>query len=137
MCRRTDVLDEGNTIMLRTTLRLLTAALLSLMLSVTLVAPAQAHGRHKHFPDRIELPVGFLPEGITIGRAPVAYLGSRRRRHLCSRPETGRGRVISEGPGSPSVGLKVDRRGLLYVAGGPAGTARVVNVRTGASQPYT
>ncbi len=62
---------------LRTTLRLLTAALLSLMLSVTLVAPVQAHGRHKHFPDRIELPVGFLPEGITIGRAPVAYLGSR------------------------------------------------------------
>ena len=123
---------------LRTTLRLLTAALLSLMLSVTLVAPVQAHGRHKHYPDRIELPIGFLPEGITIGRAPVAYLGSRADGDIYAADlKTGRGRVISEGPGSPSVGLKVDRRGLLYVAGGPAGTARVVNVRTGASRSYT
>jgi sugar lactone lactonase YvrE len=123
---------------LRTTLRLLTAALFSLMLSVTLVAPVQAHGPHKHFPDRIKLPVGFLPEGITIGRAPVAYLGSRADGDIYAADlETGKGRVISEGPGSPSVGLKVDRRGLLYVAGGPAGTARVVNVRTGASKPYT
>ena len=29
------------------------------------------------------------------------------------------------------MGLKVDRRGLLYVAGGTAGTGRVISVRTG------
>lgn len=45
--------------------------------------------------------------------------------------KTGRGRVISGGPGTPSVGLKSDQRGLRYVAGGSSGTARVVNVRTG------
>lgn len=44
---------------------------------------------------------------------------------------TGRGKVISQGPGTPSVGLKSDQRGLLYVAGGPSGTARVVKIRTG------
>ena len=47
------------------------------MLSVALVAPAEARPRHDRYPDRIELPVGFQPEGITIGKAPIAYLGSR------------------------------------------------------------
>ncbi|MCY7343740.1 MAG: superoxide dismutase, partial [Pseudonocardia sp.] len=43
---------------------------------------------------------------------------------------TGRGKVISEGPGTPSVGVEVDR-GRLFVAGGPTGDARVVDIRTG------
>ncbi|HYI54062.1 MAG TPA: superoxide dismutase, partial [Microlunatus sp.] len=38
---------------------------------------------------------------------------------------------MSQGPGTASVGLKTDNQGLLYVAGGPAGTARVVDVRKG------
>ena len=122
---------------LRGKLRLLTVALLSALLAVTLVTPAQALGRHHRFPDRIELPDGFLPEGITIGRAPIAFLGSRANGDIYAASlKTGKGRVISEGPGTPSVGLKVDRRGLLYVAGGPSGTARVVNVRTGDFQSY-
>ena len=119
---------------MRAKLRLLTAALLSALLALTLVTPAQGHGRHQRYPDRIELPVGFLPEGITIGRAPVAFLGSRADGDIyAANLKTGKGRVISQGPGpgNPSVGLKVDRRGLLYVAGGTAGTGRVVSVRTG------
>ena len=60
----------------RSRLRLLFTAVLSALLSVALVAPAEAQPRHT-FPDRIELPDNFLPEGITIGKAPVAYLGSR------------------------------------------------------------
>jgi sugar lactone lactonase YvrE len=44
---------------------------------------------------------------------------------------TGDGSVISEGPGSPSVGLKIDNRGRLFVAGGPSGAGRVIDVRTG------
>jgi sugar lactone lactonase YvrE len=115
-------------------LRLLTAALLSVLLALTLVTPAQAHGRHKRYPDRIALPVGFLPEGITIGKAPVAYLGSRADGDIIAvHLKTGKRRLISEGlgPDNPSVGLKVDRRGLLYVAGGTAGNGRVISVRTG------
>jgi sugar lactone lactonase YvrE len=119
---------------MRAKLRLLTAALLSLLLAIVLVTPAEAHGRHKRYPDRIALPVGFLPEGITIGRAPVAYLGSRANGDIyAANLKTGKGRIISQGPrpASPSVGLKVDRHGLLYVAGGTSGTGRVVSVRTG------
>jgi sugar lactone lactonase YvrE len=121
---------------MRAKLRLLFAALLSAMLSVTLMAPAEAKPRH-HFPDRIDLPVGFQPEGITIGRKPVAYLGSLANGDIYAvQLRTGERRLVSKGPGTPSVGLKIDRRGLLYVAGGPSGAARVVNVRTGQNKSY-
>lgn len=83
-------------------------------------------------PERIDLPDGFQPEGITIGPGPVAYVGSLADGDIyAANLKTGRTRLISEGPGSPSVGLKSDGRGLLYVAGGPSGTARVVSIRTG------
>jgi sugar lactone lactonase YvrE len=122
---------------MRFRLRLLFTALLCALLSLALVAPAEARPRHD-YPDRIELPDGFLPEGITIGRAPVAYLGSRADGDIYAADlRTGKGRVISQGPGTPSVGLKIDDRGLLYVAGGPSGTARVVNTRTGSYRSYT
>ena len=84
-------------------------------------------------PDRIDLPDGFQPEGITTNaalgaRARFAYLGSLAdgdiyRVNLL----TGKGRVISQGPGTPSVGLKIDPRGRIFVSGGPAGNARVVD----------
>ena len=44
---------------------------------------------------------------------------------------TGEGSVFSQGPGTPSVGLKVDLRARLFVAGGPGGDARVVSAITG------
>jgi sugar lactone lactonase YvrE len=47
---------------------------------------------------------------------------------------TGRGSVFSQGPGTPSLGLKVDLRGRLFVAGGSGGDARVVNAITGTVQ---
>jgi sugar lactone lactonase YvrE len=122
---------------MRAKLRTLTAALLSVVLSVLLVAPAEASPRHA-YPNRIALPRGFQPEGITIGEAPVAYLGSLANGDIYAvQLRTGKRRLVSKGPGSPSVGLKIDRHGLLYVAGGPSGTARVVNVRTGKTKPYT
>jgi sugar lactone lactonase YvrE len=121
---------------MRAKLRLLTAALLSALLCLTLVAPAEAKHRH-NWPDRISLPRGFQPEGITIGKAPVAYVGSLADGDIYAvHLRTGKRRLVAEGPGTPSVGLKIDRRGLLYVAGGPSGTARVVNVRTGRTQSY-
>lgn len=121
------------------------AAALVGLLTLALVAPAEArpdrHEPRHHegrghgavFPDRLDLPTGFLPEGITIGRGPTAWLGSRANGDIYRLDlRIGRGRVISPGPGTPSVGLKVDRRGRLFVAGGTAGDARVVDTRTGA-----
>ncbi|MEN5072591.1 hypothetical protein ABE437_02135 [Isoptericola cucumis] len=97
-------------------------------------APATAPARHERpvLPDRVELPDGFLPEGIATGFGPWAWFGSRADGDIYRADlVTGEGRVISQGPGTPSVGLKVDRRGRLFVAGGPSGTARVVDARTG------
>jgi sugar lactone lactonase YvrE len=115
----------------RSHLRILGAAALAAALSVTLVAPAEARPPQL---DRIDLPVGFQPEGIAIGKGPYAYVGSLADGDIYrANLRTGKGRVISQGGGEdkPSVGLKIDRRGLLYVAGGGSGEGRVINSRTG------
>lgn len=116
----------------RSRLRLLLAVVLSALLSVALVAPAEARPRHS-YPDRIDLPVGFQPEGITIGKRPVAYVGSLGTGNIYAADlRTGEGRLVSRtDPGVPAAGLKIDKRGLLYVSGAGSGTARVVSARTG------
>ena len=98
--------------------------------AVAAPAPVTAHGGLG--PAVIQLPDGFQPEGIAIGKLPYAYFGSRvdgdiYRASLL----TGRGRVISQGPGTQSLGMKVDRLGRLFVAGGSGGDARVINTATG------
>ncbi|MFL6123394.1 SMP-30/gluconolactonase/LRE family protein [Actinophytocola sp.] len=101
------------------------AALLVLSPAVASAAPA--------LPATITLPAGFRPEGVAIGSAPVAFFGSLANGDIYRVDlKTGAGRVISEGPGTSSVGLKLDGRGRLYVSGGAAGDARVVDTRTGA-----
>lgn len=123
---------------MRSRLRLLGVAAAAAALTATLVAPASAGPRHGHgrpdLPDRIALPAGFQPEGIATDRGPIAYLGSRTDGDIYAVDlRTGRGGVISQGPGAgfPSIGLKVDRN-KIFVAGGNAGTGRVVDARTGA-----
>jgi len=84
------------------------------------------------FPNRIELPDGFQPEGIAIagqqfyvGSIPTGavYRGDLR---------TGAGAVlVPAATGRAAIGMKVDR-GRLFVAGGPTGNAYVYNARTGA-----
>lgn len=84
------------------------------------------------WPRVIPLPDGFRPEGIAIGGGPYAYLGSLGDGSIYRADlRTGWGRVVSAGPGTPSVGLELDGRGRLFVAGRGEG-ARVVDVRTGA-----
>ena len=96
-------------------------------------SPAGQHGARQTFPDCIELPDNFQPEGITIGPRNQAYLGSRLDGDILRADlRTGRTTTISQGPGTASVGLKIDQRGRLFVAGGPSGTLRVVDSRSGA-----
>lgn len=100
-------------------------------LAGSITAPAAA-GHAPRSPDRIELPNGFQPEGIDIHRG-TAYLGSLADGDIYAADlRSGRGRVISQGPGTPSVGLKTDGAGRLYISGGPAGAGRVVDIRSGA-----
>lgn len=114
---------------MRSIRRLVVAGVVGLALVVPTAGLADA--RPKSPRETIALPNGFQPEGIAIGRKPVAYLGSLANGDIyAANLKTGRGQVISKGPGTPSVGLKY-RKGLLYVAGGPSGTARVVSARTG------
>jgi len=81
----------------------------------------------------ISLPDGFQPEGIAIGPGPFAYFGSRATGSIyLANLVNGRGSIISVGPGTQSLGLKTDNRGRLFVSGGNAGNARVINLRTGA-----
>jgi len=108
-------------------LGLATALAATLAPSVAQAAPRSGGS----FPAVIELPDGFRPEGIAI-RGNTAWFGSLADGDIYAvNLRTGKGKVISEGPGTPSVGLKVDQRGRLFVAGGPAGDARVVDTRTG------
>ncbi len=96
-------------------------------------ATAASGGRTELFPTVIQLPDNWLPEGIAIGVLPFAYFGSRAdgsiyRANLL----TGAGRVLpTPGPGTPAVGLKLDRLGRLFVAGGTGGDGRVVSAHTG------
>jgi hypothetical protein len=116
--------------MFRSWLRLLSLALLTIALTVPLASTAQA----KPFPDQIELPAGFRPEGITIGTRATAYLGSLANGDIYAvNLRTGEGSVVSQGlgPADPSVGLKIDNQGRLFVAGGPSGAGRVIDVETG------
>lgn len=91
-------------------------------------APAATH----LFPTQFDLPDNFLPEGIAIGKLPFAFFGSRAdgsiyRANLI----TGEGKVFSQGPGTPSLGLKIDDRARLFVAGGTGGDGRVVHAFSG------
>jgi sugar lactone lactonase YvrE len=79
------------------------------------------------------LPDGWAPEGIETSPSGIAYLGSRATGSIFKlNLRTGAGSVIFTGPGTPSLGLKIDHRGRLFVASGNAGNARVVDARTGA-----
>nr|WP_245967072.1 superoxide dismutase [Sphaerisporangium album] len=84
------------------------------------------------YPTEFSLPDGFQPEGIAIGPGPVAYFGSRATGAIYQADlRTGQGRILNAGPGTPSLGLKVDARGRLFVAGGTGGNARVIDTRSG------
>ena len=115
--------------MSRRTLAIVTSTMLAL---VGGAAPASAHDSVAAGPSVIALPNGFQPEGIAIGKKPYAYFGSRRDGDIYRADlGTGQGEVISRGPGTPSLGLKIDGSGRLFVAGGTGGDARVIDTRTG------
>ncbi|HEX9336851.1 MAG TPA: superoxide dismutase [Pseudonocardiaceae bacterium] len=106
------------------------AVLSVLILGVTLVGATPAAATR--FPTELALPNGFPPEGITIGDGPTAYFGSRTVGTLFRVDlRTGKGEVFSQGSGTPSLGMKIDARNRLFVAGSTGGDGKVVDARTG------
>lgn len=110
--------------------------LLSAVQAVSL-APADAgrgHHHHSAGPDRIELPNGWRPEGITTDGRRL-YVGSLADGAIwVADPRTGDGEVLAEGsPGRVAVGVEYDRRrDVLWVAGGATGEVRAHDADTGA-----
>ncbi|WP_431956957.1 SMP-30/gluconolactonase/LRE family protein [Nocardia lijiangensis] len=100
----------------------------------TVLVPAgRAAADSPVFPGTITLPAGFRPEGIAIGALPVAYFGSMADGSIYRADlVTGQGDILSRGPGTPALGLQMDHRGRLFVAGGTGGDVRVVDAWTGA-----
>jgi sugar lactone lactonase YvrE len=91
---------------------------------------------------QVDLPDGFFPEGIAIGRRSTAYVGSLSDGTIYRADlKTGAGEVLTETVGQFStVGLAVDRHNRVWAAGGVTGTARVYDGRSGdllASYPLT
>jgi sugar lactone lactonase YvrE len=96
--------------------------------TTTATAPA---AKKPNFPAHLDLPANFQPEGIAI-QGTTAYFGSRVHGDIYAADlRTGTGRVISQGPGTPSLGLKIDSRGRLFAAGANGGDGRVIDTRTG------
>ena len=103
-----------------------------LVLAAVAVLPATAGAAT--FPDTIRLPDGWQPEGIASGRGTSLYVGSIPTGAVWKGDaRTGRGDVLVAGQaGRSAIGIKVDRRNRLFVAGGATGQAFVYDAGTGA-----
>jgi sugar lactone lactonase YvrE len=86
------------------------------------------------FPEEIALPAGFAPEGIAIGQGHTFFVGSIPTGAVYRGDlRTGEGSVLVPAAGGrQAIGLDVDPKGRLFVAGGPTGRAFVYDARNGA-----
>ncbi|MBI5234018.1 MAG: superoxide dismutase [Deltaproteobacteria bacterium] len=84
-------------------------------------------------PKVISLPDGFRPEGIAISGTQL-FTGSITTGRIFRADITdGQGEVVvSAREGRSAIGMKIDSRGRLFVAGGQTGQAYVYNAGTGA-----
>jgi sugar lactone lactonase YvrE len=105
------------------------AALLAAAI-VSGVAPAAQQA----FPAVIQLPRGFQPEGIEVGKGTTFYVGSVANGAVYrGNLRTGAGAVLVPGEtGKAATGIELDNHNRLWVAGAGTGKAYVYNARTGA-----
>jgi hypothetical protein len=102
---------------------------LSILTGLTLAA---CSGDSATPPDQISLPNAFQPEGIA-ARGEFIYVGSIPTGAVYRADiTTGTGSVlVPPQAGRASIGLKVDGRGRIFVAGGGTGKAFVYDASTG------
>ena len=109
--------------------RTITLAALALVLGTGVAAAAST------FPATIQLPQGFQPEGVAIGPNATFYVGSIPTGAVL-RGDLRTGRFdpdfVEGRPGRAAIGVAVDNRNRLFVAGGNTGRAFVYGARTGA-----
>jgi sugar lactone lactonase YvrE len=110
--------------------------LLATALILVFVPVAQAANT---FPDNIELPDGWRPEGIANGRGSSFYVGSLANGAIYKGDlRTGQGEVLFPGEAGRAVtGLYVDQRSTyLFAAGAGTGKAFVFDAETGEELAY-
>jgi sugar lactone lactonase YvrE len=109
-----------------------------LTLAVALLAAAILSGGapagQQAFPDLIQLPRGFQPEGIEVGKGTTFYVGSVANGAVYRGDlRTGTGSILVPGEtGKAAAGIELDNRNRLWVAGAGMGKAYVYDARTGA-----
>ena len=83
------------------------------------------------FTEQIDLPHGFAPEGIAIGQGHTFFVGSIPTGAVYRGDlRTGEGSVlVPAAAGRQAIGLDVDSKQRLFVAGGPTGRAFVYDAR--------
>jgi sugar lactone lactonase YvrE len=110
------------------------AALAALSGIVVGGSPGSPGKKPKPFPQVIQLPAGFQPEGIEVGRGTTFYVGSVANGAIFrGNLRTGNGAVfIAGGAGRAATGIELDRRKRLFVAGAATGNAYVYNAKSGA-----
>jgi sugar lactone lactonase YvrE len=98
------------------------------MLSIAAVAALAA------FPQVIQLPKGFQPEGIEVGKGTTFYVGSVAKGAIYrGNLRTGTGAILVPGAsGKSATGIELDNRSRLFVAGASTGKAYVYNAKSGA-----
>jgi sugar lactone lactonase YvrE len=86
------------------------------------------------FPEVIQLPRGFQPEGIEVGKGTTFYVGSVANGAIYRGDlRTGAGAILVPGEtGKAATGIELDNRSRLWVAGAGTGKAYVYNGKTGA-----
>jgi sugar lactone lactonase YvrE len=108
---------------------------LSLLLCAA-IAAAPAVGKHRAHgkgPEVIPIPNGFQPEGITTFGRDKFLVSSRATGAIYKGSlRTGKGRILVQGgTGRAATGIKVDRRGRLFVSGAGSKAIRIYDVRGG------
>jgi sugar lactone lactonase YvrE len=108
--------------------------LLVALFGLALVLPFAA-GAASPWPQTIDLPNGFRPEGIAIGPGHTFYVGSIPTGAVVRGDlRTGeRSPLVPAQAGRAAIGVDVDNRGRLFVAGGPTGHGFVYDAGMGAN----
>jgi sugar lactone lactonase YvrE len=108
-------------------------SIVAALLSVAAIHVAGLSGATKPFPEVIQLPRGFQPEGIEVGKGTTFYVGSVANGAIYrGNLRTGAGAILVAGePGKAATGIELDSRSRLFVAGAATGKAHVYNGKTG------
>jgi hypothetical protein len=106
--------------------------ILTVTFTILLLAALAPAANARALPETIQLPNGWQPEGIATDHNKNFYSGSRATGAIFKGSlKTGRGDVLVQPWGGAALGMKVDHRKRLFVAGGGTGTGSVYDARTG------